>query len=122
MTNKSIIRKLFYNLINCKEYSLIDELINTKIEFKINQRKFEGRDVFRELLKLYLARYPKTHTEILAIICEGDMVSVHWEIVVLIPKNSEPFHATGITNFRIRDEKIIQLNQFWDASNLDMLL
>ena len=111
---KLSVRKIFYALFNKRDYQLADQLFDPRLHCNINDYPIKNRRDFVRLVNRFNLSFANTHAELISIFCEGDMVGTHWKMVLLPDKDTPVLTAKGITIFKFRTEKVVQLDQFWN--------
>ena len=118
---KSIVRTLFYEIINNNNYALAPSCFNPKFRLQVNGRQISGSRKFVTELRKLAASQGKIHTEIITLIEEGDLVCAHWKLIVKSGAEKVILSTSGITIFRFRANEIVQAYQQWDAKHMNAL-
>ncbi|MCF6322300.1 MAG: nuclear transport factor 2 family protein [Rhizobiaceae bacterium] len=118
--NKLTVRRLFYELMNKQNLLLANEIFNVRLQANLNDFSIEGRSAFLKVLKKYLRDFPALHYEVLSVFGEGDMVCAHWKLITRLEEGDMVVPSTGITVFRFRIGKIVQLDQQWNNRRLQL--
>lgn len=116
--NKAIVRRLYEEVTNGKNLSLLDAVCTTDIilhdPLPLPAQGVEG---FRQLLTLFLTAFPDHHVTIDVISAEGEMVSVlhthrgtHRGTLMGIPPTGKQITVEGLELLRISGGKIAE---FW---------
>ncbi len=116
--NKLKIRKVFYEMANKDRFELVEELFHTSARFDFNGRVFIGQRRFSRLLQNYTRKFANRHIEIGILFADTDLVCAHWTMVFRISQNDALALLGGITIFEFRNEKIVQVIQSWNASDV----
>jgi steroid delta-isomerase-like uncharacterized protein len=116
--NKTIVRRVFEELINLGNKAVIDELFDSYVTIHdpfvgTNQ----GADAFRQLLGMFDSAFPGHRVTIDGMVAEGDQVSVlhthtatHTGPFMGLPGTGKTIVVNGIELFRLRDGRIVE---FW---------
>jgi len=120
--NKLTVRRLFYELMNKSNFSLAHEIFNARLQANLNDFVVEGQTEFLRIMKNFTGSVPDLHLEILSVFGEGDMVCAHWTLIAKLEDGKQVVSSTGITVFRFRAGKIVQLDQQWNNKRLQASL
>lgn len=72
--NKSLVRRIFEEIINHKREDVIDELFDENYVDHGPGQDLHGREEFRSVIKMWLTAVPDVHCEVSHLIEEGDTV------------------------------------------------
>lgn len=115
--NKTVVRRLFEEVVNGADLDVIDELATEDI---VTHTPVPGispdREGFRQFLGAYLSAFPKQHTEVDDVISEGALVAVrhthhvtHGGELMGMPPSGKEATVAGIEIFRLSDGKISEM-------------
>jgi predicted ester cyclase len=113
--NKAVVRRLFDEVWNGRNYDNIDELYASDYLFDYRPyREPVGRDSIREAVERAYASFPDYHEELLALVAEDDTVVVHMRITGTqdgqwgpVPPTGKPVDYEEIAILEFRDGQVI---------------
>jgi steroid delta-isomerase-like uncharacterized protein len=127
--NISLIRKLFdfYNKNDPNNLNIFDEILAPNLQFHdpAQPNTKNGLDTLKQAEKGYIKAFPNKKTSIDDIFATEDRVAVRWtskgsqkgEFHGNAPTNQE-FTISGISLYRISNNKITDIWQIWDRQGL----
>lgn len=121
--NKTVVRRLFEEVVNQGNLDLIDEIIADDI---VTHTPVPGvapdREGFRQFLGLFLAAFPEQSVEVDDVIAEGDLVTVrhthhvtHGGDFMGMPPSGTEATVPGIEIFRVSRGRI---SEMWHQDDL----
>ncbi len=116
---ENIIRQVFYQSINNKDYTTVRNNFDANVKLNINQYQLSGIDNLLTLLSYFSRVFTSRHAEILSLLAEGDTIFAYWKIVLIIGGKPQFISTKGMTMFKFHRDKIVQINQHWDTSMMD---
>lgn len=116
--NKAIVRRIYDELINREQKSVIDEAFAPEVVVHDPfMGMVTGRGAFRQLLGLFDAAFPGHRVEVQAIIADGEWVSVvhthtarHTGQFMTLPPTGREVVVPGVEVFRLAGGQIVE---FW---------
>lgn len=113
--NKALMRRVYEEIYNQKNLTLIDELAAADFVFHGGSRAIQGREAYKQFALMYIAAFPDLHFTIEDMIAEGDTVVVrhtlrgtHKGDFMGIPPTGKQATVTGITITRIANGKGVE--------------
>jgi steroid delta-isomerase-like uncharacterized protein len=116
--NKTIVRRVFEELINQENKAVIDQVFDADVTIHDPfSGTTQGMDAFRQLLGLFDAAFPGHRVTIDGMVAEGDYVSVlhthtatHTGPFMGMPATGKTAVVNGIELFRLQGGRIVE---FW---------
>ncbi len=124
--NKTVVRRLYEEVFNALDTTLLDELVASDVIIHDPMMgELQGIDAFRQFTTVFITAFPQQHTTLEALIAEDDLVAVlhthtgtHNGSFMGMPPTGKPIKVEGIEFFRVRDGKIIELWRHDDDAGL----
>lgn len=118
MTNAAIVRRVYDEILNQENKSLIDELYAAEVVIHDPFMGAQtGREAFRQLLSVFDTGFPHHRVEVQQVIADGDWVSVvhthtatHAGVFNGLPPTGKTVRVAGVEVFRLAGGRIIE---FW---------
>lgn len=125
--NKDIVRRVVEEIWNRGELDIIDEVYHPEYShIDPGNPLVSDLESFRTYVGVLRTAFPDLHVDIDEMICEGDTVAKLWELHATfmsdfmgIPANNEPVSLTGITVYRLADDRIKEC--VWGYDNLGLM-
>lgn len=122
---KSIAEEYANTIWNVKEISVIDRLIHSDILIHSLLGDFRGTQAMKDVVQAWLKGFPDLSVNNELIISENDLVSIQWrakgthngEFKGKKP-TGKPVTYSGVTVYRIKDNKIIEYWAYLDMQHL----
>jgi steroid delta-isomerase-like uncharacterized protein len=116
--NKSLVRRLYDELINQENKAVIDEIFaGDVIIHDPFMGTMAGSEAFRQLLGVFDSAFPGHRVNVEQVVAEGDYISVlhthtatHTGPFMNIPPTGKQIVVNGLELFRFEDGKIVE---FW---------
>jgi steroid delta-isomerase-like uncharacterized protein len=125
--NKTICRRVFEDVWNNRNLAVIEELYAANFTVHDPQSPDFGRgpEAARKTVNYYLSAFPDTRFTIDDMVAEGDRVVVRWSVrgthrgdLGGIVPTGRNVNITGITMYRLSNNKIVEEYENWDAFSL----
>lgn len=115
-TNKAVIERMFTEVMNGKNTSLVDSFIAPDFQHRTMQLPFPGPEGFKILLNGFLGGFPDMHIKVDHIVAEGDMVATAgtWG-----GTNAGEFMGMPATGRKISNIPFIDLWRFRDGKAVE---
>jgi steroid delta-isomerase-like uncharacterized protein len=114
-TNKAIVRRSIEEILNKKQYDLLDEFFVEDVELHGTGPSRFGRAAQLELYTALFSAFPDWHTTIDEMVAEGDKVAVritsnatHQGDFQGIPATGKPYTQNAIVIYRLANGKIVE--------------
>lgn len=115
---KLAVREVFYEFFNNNQHPVVNKHFNYKFVFRFANYTLTGSIGLVLLINRFHALFPDTHIEITSLFSEGDMVCAQWKMVLKSNDGGQTTSTSGITTFRFRSDKIIQVELHWNLAAL----
>ena|SRR5688572_8940054 len=124
--SKEVVRTLF-EAVNAGDLETILSLIGDEMVVHTSVPGIgPGRDGFRAFMQVFFDAFPEQHTDVHALIADGDLVAAHHTHHATnlgsfagMPPTGRQVHVDGIELFRINDGKIVEM---WHHDDLLSLM
>lgn len=125
--NKEIVRRVVEELWNQGKLEIIDEVYHPDYkQLDPGNPLVTDLDSFRAYVEMLRNSFPDLHVDVDDMIAEGDAVAKLWTLHATfttdflgIPANNEPISVSGITVYRLSDDKIKEC--VWGYDNLSLM-
>ena len=116
-TNKTLIRRVYYDLMNGRRLELADEFYSPNFVSRdpAFPKSTKGPEGIKELLRQLDRQSPGHMYSVEDVFAEGDRVAVRWKVEGPLPAK---FEIRGISICRIQGGKIADTWQHWDSATL----
>ncbi|HLQ76247.1 MAG TPA: ester cyclase [Terriglobia bacterium] len=115
--NKTLIRRVYYDLMNGRRLELADEFYSP--EFVSRDPAFpkstKGPEGIKELLRQLNRQFPDHVYSVEDVFSEGDRVAVRWKVEGTVPSK---FEIRGISICHVKNGQICEVWQHWDSATL----
>jgi hypothetical protein len=109
-----------------KDLNAIDELLDKKCIIHSLLGDFHGPESMKKVVHTWLSGFPDLAVKNAAVICEKDLVVLHWQAQGThqgefkgIKPTGKPVSYAGVTIYRISQSKI---NEYWSYLDMQHLL
>src|SRR5947208_1608324 len=125
--DKKVSRRIFEEVWNDKNIAVLDELIAADYVHDDPQSpKFsDGIEGYKQLVAHYFNAFPDARFTIVQEIQEGDTAETRWRVqgthkgdLPMLPATNKSFSVAGATIARLKDGKIVEGWNIWDALGL----
>lgn len=125
--NKALVQRDFEEVWNQGNLAAVEEIFAASFTFHLPDREATGIESHKEYINTLRSIYPDLHYTIEDLIAEGDRVVARWTFRGTYQESSENTPAdiigkqittTGISIYRIADDKIQEDWTNWDALGL----
>lgn len=120
--NKMLARRLFEEVWNNKNLSVLDELVASNFVFHNSVQTLYGPEGFKQFATTYHSAFPEAHFTVEDVIAEGDTVALRWSArathkgeLLGIPPTGKEVVVTGITITLISNGKSVESWGEFDA-------
>ena len=123
--NRAVCRRLYEGIWNNREFHLMDELVAADYVHHDPQAEggvAQGREEYKKFVNLYVNAFPDVHLTIEDEVASGDTVVTRWTATGThkgdlpgLPRTGRKVSVDGISMVRLRDEKIVESWNVWDA-------
>lgn len=128
--NKTIIKRLYEELVNQANLALLDELVGDNVMIHTAVPGVAPtREGFRQFVGVYLTAFPIQHTELHQLMAEGDLVTAnhthhvtHGGDFMGAPPTGREAHVSGIEIFRLENGRIVEMWHQDDLFSLSLQL
>lgn len=110
---------------NSKDMNIIDQFIHPDVLIHSLLGDFHGSTAMKEVVQTWLKGFPDLQIENNLIIAENDLVSIQWEAKGThrgefkgIKPTGKPVYYSGVTIYRIKNDKIIEYWAYLDMHHL----
>jgi steroid delta-isomerase-like uncharacterized protein len=123
--NKTIAEAYAHRIWNEKDLDAINELVDQKCIIHSMLGDFQGCDSLKKVVQAWLSGFPDLAVKNTAVICEKDLVVIHWQARGThrgefkgIKPAGKPVSYAGVTIYRISQSKIIEYWSYLDMKHL----
>lgn len=114
-TNKATVRRYIEQIMNEKQYDLVDEFLVEAVELHGSGPGISGRAALAEFYAAFFAAFPDWQMTIDDMVAEGDKVVVRYTATCThqgefqgIPATGRPYTQNAIVIYRLANGKIVE--------------
>ncbi len=123
--NKRVAVAFTHRLWNEKQLKAIDDFLHPNCVIHNLFGDFHGTEYMKKVVPIWLSGFPDLVIENNAVICEGDLVAIHWEAngphqgeFRGIKPTGKMISYSGVSLYRIGDGKISECWNYFDMQQL----
>lgn len=125
MTGKNIAKEYAHRIWDQQDLNAIHDLLDPGIIIHSSLGDFKGPEAMQKVVYAWLIGFPDLAVTNKAVICEHDLVVIHWQAKGSHNGSFKGIHPTGnsvsydgVTIYRIKDYKIIEYWAYIDMQHL----
>ncbi len=125
MTIKQTALSYAERIWNNQDLTAIDDLLDDKCTIHSLLGNSHGKEYMKTVVKTWLNAFPDLQVKNTAIICENDLVVIHWQAQGThlgefkgIPATHKPISYAGVTIYRIIENKITEYWAYLDIQHI----